>query len=84
ILSVAAACTLFALIGCNNRAEVDALQPAQAAELKPMQQSWRGGEVSLVGARAHDGSTVFYPLTHNLHQDGILRTSVAFPQANAE
>lgn len=42
------------------------------------------GEVSLVGARAHDGSTVFYPLTHNLHQNGILRTSVAFPQANAE
>ncbi|AIR67495.1 5-(carboxyamino)imidazole ribonucleotide synthase [Cedecea neteri] len=42
------------------------------------------GEVSLVGARGHDGSTVFYPLTHNLHQDGILRTSVAFPQANAE
>jgi 5-(carboxyamino)imidazole ribonucleotide synthase len=34
-------------------------------------------------ARGHDGSTVFYPLTHNLHQDGILRTSVAFPQANA-
>ena len=42
ILSVAAACTLFALIGCNNRAEVHALQPAQAAELNPMQQSWRG------------------------------------------
>lgn len=40
------------------------------------------GEVSLVGARAHDGSTVFYPLTRNLHQDGILRASVAFPQAN--
>ncbi|WP_428945477.1 5-(carboxyamino)imidazole ribonucleotide synthase [Pantoea sp. FN060301] len=38
------------------------------------------GEVSLVGARGHDGSTVFYPLTHNLHQDGILRTSVALPQ----
>ena len=37
------------------------------------------GEVSLVGARAHDGSMVFYPLTHNLHQDGILRTSVALP-----
>ena len=37
------------------------------------------GEVSLVGARGHDGHTVFYPLTHNLHQDGILRTSVAFP-----
>ncbi|ELZ8932980.1 5-(carboxyamino)imidazole ribonucleotide synthase [Cronobacter dublinensis] len=40
-------------------------------------------EVSLVGARGHDGSAVFYPLTHNLHQDGILRTSVAFPQASA-
>ncbi|MGG8470628.1 5-(carboxyamino)imidazole ribonucleotide synthase [Rahnella sp. PAMC25617] len=38
------------------------------------------GEVSLVGARGHDGNTVFYPLTHNLHQDGILRTSVALPQ----
>ncbi|MDM2944337.1 envelope stress response activation lipoprotein NlpE [Citrobacter sp. Cm038] len=42
ILSVAAACTLFALIGCNNRTEVDVLQPTRAAELKPMQQSWRG------------------------------------------
>ncbi|EOC1299518.1 5-(carboxyamino)imidazole ribonucleotide synthase [Cronobacter dublinensis] len=41
------------------------------------------GEVSLVGGRGHDGSAVFYPLTHNLHQDGILRTSVAFPQASA-
>jgi len=40
------------------------------------------GEVSLVGARGHDGKTVFYPLTHNLHQDGILRMSVAFPQAS--
>jgi len=41
------------------------------------------GEVSLVGARGHDGNTVFYPLTHNLHQDGILRTSVALPQPHA-
>lgn len=41
------------------------------------------GEVSLVGARGQDGNTVFYPLTHNLHQDGILRTSVAFPQADS-
>lgn len=40
------------------------------------------GEVSLVGARGHDGQTVFYPLTHNLHEDGILRTSVALPQPN--
>ncbi|MDA8503019.1 MULTISPECIES: envelope stress response activation lipoprotein NlpE [unclassified Citrobacter] len=42
ILSLAAVFTLFALIGCNNRSEVDVLQPTQAAELKPMQQSWRG------------------------------------------
>lgn len=42
------------------------------------------GEVSLVGARAHDGNCVFYPLTHNFHQDGILRASVAFPEANSQ
>ncbi|EMB6253699.1 5-(carboxyamino)imidazole ribonucleotide synthase [Serratia marcescens] len=40
------------------------------------------GEVSLVSARGHDGRSVFYPLTHNLHEDGILRTSVALPQPN--
>ncbi|OZI13964.1 5-(carboxyamino)imidazole ribonucleotide synthase [Sodalis-like symbiont of Philaenus spumarius] len=37
------------------------------------------GEVSLVGARSADDAQVFYPLTHNFHQDGILRASVAFP-----
>ncbi|MFP1792533.1 5-(carboxyamino)imidazole ribonucleotide synthase [Lonsdalea quercina] len=37
------------------------------------------GEVSLVGARNTLGDCVFYPLTHNLHQDGILRASVALP-----
>ncbi|UPT55225.1 5-(carboxyamino)imidazole ribonucleotide synthase [Dickeya zeae] len=37
------------------------------------------GEVSLVGARSATGECVFYPLTHNLHEDGILRTSVALP-----
>ena len=42
------------------------------------------GEVSLVGARAHDGSTVFYPLTHNMHQDGILRASVVLPEPDAQ
>ncbi|RWR00731.1 phosphoribosylaminoimidazole carboxylase [[Pantoea] beijingensis] len=41
------------------------------------------GEVSLVGARNQQGETVFYPLTHNLHQDGILRTSVAFPDPDS-
>ncbi|UCB31830.1 5-(carboxyamino)imidazole ribonucleotide synthase [Duffyella gerundensis] len=40
------------------------------------------GEVSLVGARNRAGQTVFYPLTHNLHEEGILRASVAFPQAD--
>jgi 5-(carboxyamino)imidazole ribonucleotide synthase len=42
------------------------------------------GEVSLVGARGFDGHCVFYPLTHNLHQDGILRTSVVWPQPDAK
>ncbi|WP_336218594.1 envelope stress response activation lipoprotein NlpE [Citrobacter amalonaticus] len=42
LLSAMAVFTLVALIGCNNRSEVDALQPTQVAELKPMQQSWRG------------------------------------------
>lgn len=37
-------------------------------------------EVSLVGARSRDGQCVFYPLTRNLHQDGILRASVARPE----
>ncbi|MBS0854526.1 MULTISPECIES: 5-(carboxyamino)imidazole ribonucleotide synthase [unclassified Tatumella] len=41
------------------------------------------GEVSLVGARGRDGSTVFYPLTHNLHHNGILLTSVALPVPDA-
>ncbi|WP_273394031.1 5-(carboxyamino)imidazole ribonucleotide synthase [Actinobacillus porcinus] len=35
------------------------------------------GEVSIVGARFRDGSTRFYPVTHNLQQNGILRYSVA-------
>lgn len=34
-------------------------------------------EVSLVGARFKNGETRFYPLTHNLQQNGILRYSVA-------
>lgn len=42
------------------------------------------GEVSLVGARDCSGNCVFYPLTHNLHQDGILRMSVALPTPASE
>ena len=34
-------------------------------------------EVSLVGARNRAGHKVFYPLTRNWHQDGILRASIA-------
>ena len=41
------------------------------------------GEVSMVGARSADGHCVFYPLTHNLHEDGILRASVALPEPDA-
>ncbi|KFD17681.1 MULTISPECIES: 5-(carboxyamino)imidazole ribonucleotide synthase [Tatumella] len=41
------------------------------------------GEVSLVGARGHDGTLVFYPLTHNLHHNGILLCSVALPEPDA-
>lgn len=41
------------------------------------------GEVSLVGARDRDGQLVFYPLTHNLHHNGILLCSVALPQPDA-
>lgn len=36
-------------------------------------------EMSLIGARNAEGKTVFYPLTNNLHQDGILKMSVALP-----
>ncbi|MGP2854362.1 5-(carboxyamino)imidazole ribonucleotide synthase [Serratia bockelmannii] len=66
------------------------LRPSQEAELPAdaygeciVEQGINfSGEVSLVGARGHDGRSVFYPLTHNLHEDGILRTSVALPQPN--
>ena len=36
IVTAMAVISLFTLMGCNNRAEVDTLSPAQAAELKPM------------------------------------------------
>ncbi len=34
-------------------------------------------EVSIIGARGRDGRTVIYPLTQNLHRDGILVRSLA-------
>ncbi|VFP79791.1 5-(carboxyamino)imidazole ribonucleotide synthase [Candidatus Erwinia haradaeae] len=36
-------------------------------------------EISLIGARGYDGRTVFYPLTYNFHQNGILRVSAVLP-----
>ena len=38
-------------------------------------------ELSLIAARNTLGEIAFYPLTHNVHQAGILRTSIA-PYAN--
>lgn len=37
------------------------------------------GEVSLIAARKADGTLVFYPLTHNHHQNGILYASFVDP-----
>lgn len=37
------------------------------------------GELSLAGARGHNGDIVFYPVTCNFHQEGILRASVISP-----
>lgn len=34
-------------------------------------------ECSIIAARGRDGQTVFWPLTRNLHRDGILAVSVA-------
>ena len=34
-------------------------------------------ELSLIGARGLEGDIVFYPLSENVHEDGILRTTVA-------
>ncbi|WP_392562876.1 5-(carboxyamino)imidazole ribonucleotide synthase [Orbus sturtevantii] len=40
------------------------------------------GEMSLIGARGLDGKTVFYPLTHNFHQDGMLNISIVYPHVD--
>ncbi|VFP78698.1 N5-carboxyaminoimidazole ribonucleotide synthase [Candidatus Erwinia haradaeae] len=39
-------------------------------------------EVSLIGSRGYDGKVIFYPLTYNFHQDGILRVSVVLDNEN--
>jgi len=42
-------------------------------------------EVSIIGARARDGSTAIYPLNRNLHHAGILRLTLApWPAARLE
>ncbi|ABI40047.1 phosphoribosylaminoimidazole carboxylase [Shewanella sp. MR-4] len=61
------------------------LKQAEAGEIP---QDWRNlaiaeqainfdEEVSLVGVRTREGQCVFYPLTLNLHQDGILMASIS-------
>ena len=40
-------------------------------------------EVSIIGARGRDGSMVFYRLTENRHQDGVLAFSISRPDAFA-
>jgi len=42
VLTVVAALSLFALFGCNNRNETQAVASENATSLKPMQQSYRG------------------------------------------
>jgi 5-(carboxyamino)imidazole ribonucleotide synthase len=42
-----------------------------------------GRELSILGVRGRDASVAFYPLTENVHRDGILRTSRA-PAAGVE
>jgi len=41
-------------------------------------------ELSVIGVRAEDGDSKFYPLTENTHRDGILRVSVAPADVSAE
>ena len=38
-------------------------------------------EVSIIGARGRDGAMVFYRLTENRHQDGVLAISISRPGA---
>ncbi|VFP88076.1 5-(carboxyamino)imidazole ribonucleotide synthase [Candidatus Erwinia haradaeae] len=40
-------------------------------------------EISLIGARGYNGKIIFYPLTYNFHQDGILRASVVLRDVNS-
>lgn len=57
----------------DHDAPVDELQGRAIIERKiPFQR-----ELSVVGARSADGTTVFYPLVRNWHVDGILRLTVA-------
>jgi 5-(carboxyamino)imidazole ribonucleotide synthase len=41
-------------------------------------------EVSAIGARGRNGDIVTYPLTHNTHREGILRTSVVPASLSSE
>lgn len=63
-----------------SRENTDTLPPDSYANCIAEQLIPFTGEVSLIGARNSQGECQFYPLTHNLHQDGILRASVVLPQ----
>ncbi len=66
---------------------VDVVEPLAddelAEEIVPFER-----ELSIIAVRGQDGDTRFWPLTENMHRDGILRVSrapaVAAPQREAE
>lgn len=60
---------------------VDELEPAwhSLGEVPAIAEGWVQfeRELSLIGVRGADGSTAFYPLAENTHDDGILRATLA-------
>jgi 5-(carboxyamino)imidazole ribonucleotide synthase len=70
VRSAAEAQAAFAAIGA-----VPAILEARAAFVR---------EVSVIAARGRGGEVADYPLTENIHEDGILRRSVAPAPASAE
>lgn len=62
------------IIGANNQTDIsdDLYGDVIVEKFIPFE-----GEISLVGARFKNGDTRFYPITHNLQQNGILRYSLS-------
>ncbi len=59
------------------------IPPSAFGELIAEQKVDFSREVSLVGARASNGQTLFYPLAENHHHQGILRFSIAPARASS-